>query len=146
MLHQWWFHMLLMFFHFSKRMLHIRVIVCVQTWLFLPVFLKPLHPQCQEGPEFAELALHRQRSHTENPIPGAYIISWLGTPVPHDSLFSISLLFFCWFNSHHLECPLLVSLYCPKFLSSFKSHLARASFPRSSVCWANLGSSDNFHG
>lgn len=47
----------------------------VQTWMFLPIFLRPLHPRSQEGPELAELALHGQRSHTENPVPGAYITS-----------------------------------------------------------------------
>lgn len=127
-------------------MLHIGFIVCVQTWLFLPIFLRPLHPGCQGGPELAELALRRQRSHTEKPIPGACIISWLGTALTHDSLFSISLPLLCWFNSRHLECPLFACLSCPRFLLSFETHLAHTPFPRSNLGWPNLGPRDNFHG
>lgn len=85
----------------------------IWTELFLPIFLRLLSPQSQEGRELAELALHRQRSHRENPEAGTYILSCLGAPVTHDSwLFSISVLFLCWFNSLYLGCPLFASLYC----------------------------------
>lgn len=114
------------------------------VWLFLPIFLRPLNPRSQEDPELANLHLHRQRSHTENPVPEACIRSWVGTSVTHDSLLSISVLFLCYLNSLHLACPSFTSLYCLKFPPIYKTYLAQAPFPRSNLGWSNLGSSDNF--
>ena len=86
----------------------------VQTWIFSSIFLRPLHPWSQEGPEPVELALHRQRSHTENPVPGAYIISCLGTPVLMTRSFpSASCSFAVWFPSPRMPflcLPLLLKI------------------------------------
>lgn len=114
------------------------------VWIFLSIFLKPLHPRSQEDPELTNLHLHRQRSHTENPVPGACIRSGVGTSVTPDSPLFISVLFLCDLNSLHLACPSFTSLYCLKFPPIFKIYLAQAPFPRSNLGWSNLGSSDNF--
>lgn len=112
--------------------------------MFLSVFLKPLHPRSQEDPELTTLHLHRQRSHTENPVPGACIRSLVGTSVTPDLPLFISVLFLCYLNSLHLACPSFTSLYCLKFPPIFKIYLAQAPFPRSNLGWSKLGSSDNF--